>query len=332
MSENSGEMEASQGPPAQSTAQRSATDQVFETFELLENILLEISPRTLMKLRRVNRTFNDTISTSPVIKWLMFRHPGDKVPPTVLSDPRLQGCITRPIGENMVEMHPLVEHSLSRMWNATVHIDRPSTRRHPFDATIAFPFPNDVFITRPPVRNLCVTTNSPASDITIIEASDESPGITMKQFLDAVAGPCLDRYRELLRTSKKKLPYQLRLAVVPEICLRVKEVYADKDQAHKAMMKIRQRAMRFASAISTSTLWTISSARQEGAEFWDSYIIEDVGNASVLWKPILKVRFYIGHAIHSRVCWYDDQRLRTPKGWELVIPSYENTYTLSQMN
>ncbi|KAK6525260.1 hypothetical protein TWF694_005406 [Orbilia ellipsospora] len=240
--ESPGVKEAFLGPSSQISAQKSAPDQVFETFELLEHILLQIPPKSLMKLRGVNRTFNITIMTSPIIKWAIFRHPAAAIPPSILRDPRLQGYISYPVDTNVLEIHPLIERGLWHMWDATIHIDRRSTRMHPFNPEAITSFPDDVFITRPPVKTLCITTNGPDSDITVLEASEHSPGITMKQFLNAIAGPCLDRYRELLATSKSRLPNLRRGSVAPEICIRIREVYENNEQAREAMLKVRARA------------------------------------------------------------------------------------------
>ncbi|EPS39525.1 hypothetical protein H072_6702 [Dactylellina haptotyla CBS 200.50] len=303
----------------------SASAKVFEIAEILENILLNLSFREIMPLRQVSRDFDEIITNSPILKWVTFRHPSAVIPKRLLEDPRIQPHLPNHSNSNILVLHPLLKQAMQKMWIETIHIDRRSTRGGPYDAASASIFPDDTYITRPPINQLGVSTNSPNSDQVVINAAEGATGITMNHFLTQISKLVLQRYRELLCTPKRKLPTNNRHGSTPEICLRLPETFTTMEAAIDGLKAEHRRATQsILDDTHSATSRTFSLWRQEGAELWDVPILHDTGENHLIWRPVIGIGFDIGSYINIDMSWWDNRYIYIPSGcfmdWEIIPP------------
>ncbi|KAF3909992.1 hypothetical protein ABW20_dc0110630 [Dactylellina cionopaga] len=182
-----------------SLSTKTAVVKVFEIPELLENILIHVPPKYLPLLRLVHPSFGKAITDLPVIKWLTFRHPGESTPLSIIRDPRLQHLLPHPKNPGILEIHPHINLILKKFYEELVPLVRHTFRRDgicPPKPAYFQTLPEDVWLTRPPIKILRVKTKTmKGNDVLYIEAPEGAAGISIKTFVTSLFLPITQRNR-----------------------------------------------------------------------------------------------------------------------------------------
>ncbi|KAF3290038.1 hypothetical protein TWF132_007234 [Orbilia oligospora] len=171
-----------------------AKSTVFTAYELLENILKYAAPQELHILRRVTTAFDEVIKSSIVIKYITFKLAG--IPRSLQEELQFLKYHVAPQNSE-VQLHPFMDR-LVLQW--------------------CFKIPDDVYVTRPPVKTMSLTLNDP-NNIRHIIIKSPVAGVTLRHFIRTLARPLIRRYEELIASNQRaRFP-------LPDICASVRFKY-----------------------------------------------------------------------------------------------------------
>ncbi|KAK6330005.1 hypothetical protein TWF718_003432 [Orbilia javanica] len=193
-----------------------AMSTVLGNHEMLENLLKYTAPQELHKLRRVSTAFNEVIETSKVIKYITFRE--ETVPRSLREEPEFLKYHAPPNGSE-VQLHPFVDRLLRRIWNCALHLD-PNDPLSAGDPLVSWYqlIPNNIYVTRPPVKSMSFMFNDPNNLHHVILPSPQS-GVTLRDFIQTLGSPLIERCGNLIASSQRNsFP-------LPDICVSVRFKY-----------------------------------------------------------------------------------------------------------
>ncbi|KAF3135239.1 hypothetical protein TWF703_006153 [Orbilia oligospora] len=175
-----------------------AKSTVFTAYELLENILKYAAPQELHILRRVTTACDEVIKSSIVIKYITFKLVG--IPRSLQEQPQFLKYHLGPQNSE-VQLHPFMDRLV-------------------LDPLVqwCFKIPDDVYVTRPPVKNMSLMLNDP-NNIRHIIIKSPVAGVTLRHFIRTLARPLIRRYEELIASNQRsRFP-------LPDICASVRFKY-----------------------------------------------------------------------------------------------------------
>ncbi|KAF3268012.1 hypothetical protein TWF128_008026 [Orbilia oligospora] len=193
-----------------------AKSTVFITYELLENILKYAAPQELHILRRVTTAFDEVIKSSIVIKYITFKLAG--IPRSLQEEPQFLKYHVAPQNSE-VQLHPFMDRHVRKLWEFILALD-PDETSTTVDPLVqwCFKIPDDVYVTRPPVKTMSLMLNDPNNILHIIIKSPVV-GVTLRQFIRTLARPLIRRYEELIASNQRsRFP-------LPDICASVRFKY-----------------------------------------------------------------------------------------------------------
>ncbi|KAK6497209.1 hypothetical protein TWF506_004684 [Arthrobotrys conoides] len=273
----------------------------FKAYEVLEHILRYTAPQELHTLRGVTTAFHDVIKSSVTIKYITFRQEG--IPRSLQAEP---GFLKHHIGpkDSEVQLHPFVDRLVRKLWDFAMNSDPDET----FSAVDPLAewylkIPNDVYVTRPPVKVMSLMFNDP-NNIRHIIITSPTAGVTLRQFIQTLARPLIRRCGELLASNRRdRFP-------LPDICVSVRFKYPvygvrninnqqDDDNIDLAQYQQDYGAHFITRNRKTYWFWSADDGAAVPAlgevrkTVWNMPIHERCReDMTVLWKPVLKLSFW----------------------------------------
>ncbi|KAF3128158.1 hypothetical protein TWF594_011728 [Orbilia oligospora] len=250
-----------------------AKSTVFTAYEPLENILKYAAPQELHILRRVTTACDEVIKSSIVIKYITFKLVG--IPRSLQEEPQFLKYHLGPQNSE-VQLHPFMDRLVRKLWEFILASD-PDETSTTVDPLVqwCFKIPDDVYVTRPPVKTMSLMLNDP-NNIRHIIIKSPVAGVTLRHFIRTLARPLIRRYEELIASNQRsRFP-------LPDICA------IDRTMMHILSLGIR-----------ILTFWTANDGEaipgmgELRRTVWNMPIHEQSREDVIaIWNPMLKLSFW----------------------------------------
>ncbi|KAF3228778.1 hypothetical protein TWF106_006298 [Orbilia oligospora] len=278
-----------------------AKSTVFRAYELLENILKYTAPQELHLLRGVTTAFDEVIKSSIVIKYITFKLSG--IPRSLQEEPQFLNYHVGP-QTSEVQLHPFMDRLVRKLWEFVLDSD-PDEASTTVDPLVqwCFKIPDDVYVTRPPVKTMSLMLNDP-NNIRHIIIKSPVAGVTLRHFIRTLARPLIRRYEELIASNQRtRFP-------LPDICASIRFKYPvsgvrninnQRNDDNIDLVQYQQDYGAYFITRNHNTYWFWSANDGEAIPgmgelrrtVWNMPIHErSRDDVTVIWNPVLKVSFW----------------------------------------